>query len=41
MSAIAKIGQLFNGASVNRRIFRAAASVTAAGILVKLVATLK
>ena len=41
MSTIAKIGQLFNGASVNRRIFRAAASVTAAGILVKLVATLK
>lgn len=33
--------RLFKGGSVNRRIFRAAASVTVAGILVKLVATLK
>jgi putative peptidoglycan lipid II flippase len=41
MSTIAKFGPLFKGASVNRRIFRAAVSVTAAGILVKLVATLK
>jgi putative peptidoglycan lipid II flippase len=41
MSAIAKFGPAFKGASVNQRIFRAAASVTAAGILVKLVATLK
>ena len=41
MSTIAKFWPLFRGASVNRRIFRAAASVTAAGILVKLVATLK
>ena len=32
---------MFNGASTNRRIFRAAASVTLAGILVKLVATFK
>jgi putative peptidoglycan lipid II flippase len=35
------IQRLFTGGSVNRRIFRAAASVTAVGILVKLVATLK
>ena len=33
--------RIFKGGSVNRRIFRAAASVTAVGILVKLVATLK
>jgi putative peptidoglycan lipid II flippase len=32
---------LFKGGSVNRRIFRAAASVTAVGIVVKLVATAK
>jgi putative peptidoglycan lipid II flippase len=38
---MAQVGQLFEGQSVNRRIFRAAASVTAAGIIVKLVATLK
>jgi putative peptidoglycan lipid II flippase len=31
--------RLFHGTSVNRRIFQAAASVTAAGILVKIVAT--
>jgi len=36
-----QLTKLFQGGSVNRRIFRAAASVTAAGILVKLVATLK
>ncbi len=41
MSVIAHVGQLFEGGSVNRRIFRAAASVTAAGIVVKLVATFK
>jgi putative peptidoglycan lipid II flippase len=35
------IKKLFTGGSVNRRIFRAAASVTAVGILVKLVATAK
>jgi putative peptidoglycan lipid II flippase len=39
MSVMAQVGQLFEGNSVNRRIFRAAASVTAAGIVVKLVAT--
>ena len=38
---MAHVGQLFEGESVNRRIFRAAASVTAAGLIVKLVATLK
>jgi len=32
---------MFQGTSVNRRIFRAAAAVTAAGIVVKAVATLK
>jgi putative peptidoglycan lipid II flippase len=36
-----RITSLFKGGSVNRRIFRAAASVTAAGILVKIVATFK
>jgi putative peptidoglycan lipid II flippase len=41
MSPIPQIARLFQGASINRRIFRAAASVTAAGILVKIVATLK
>jgi putative peptidoglycan lipid II flippase len=35
------IKSLFTGGSVNRRIFRAAASVTAVGILVKLAATAK
>ncbi len=39
MNLRAKIEQLIGGASVNRRIFRAAAIVTAAGIAVKLVAT--
>jgi putative peptidoglycan lipid II flippase len=41
MFPIAQITRLFQGASVNRRIFRAAASVTAVGILVKIVATFK
>jgi putative peptidoglycan lipid II flippase len=41
MSSAARISRLFQGGSVNRRIFRAAASVTAVGILVKLVATFK
>jgi len=39
MGAIGKVRQLFAGGSVNRQIFRAAASVTAVGIVVKLVAT--
>jgi putative peptidoglycan lipid II flippase len=38
---MAQVGRLFKGSSVNRRIFRAAAAVTAAGIVVKLVATFK
>ena len=37
----ARIVQMFIGSSVNRRIFRAAVSVSAVGILVKLVATCK
>ncbi len=41
MSPLAQIVPLFQGASINRRIFRAAASVTAAGMLVKIVATMK
>jgi putative peptidoglycan lipid II flippase len=41
MFPIPQITQLFRGGSTNRRIFRAAASVTAAGILVKVVATFK
>src|SRR5580698_10549453 len=41
MSSIASIGRLFQGASVNRRIFRAVVSISAAGILVKGVATIK
>jgi putative peptidoglycan lipid II flippase len=41
MSVMVQVGQLLQGGSVNRRIFRAAAAVTAAGIVVKLVATLK
>jgi putative peptidoglycan lipid II flippase len=36
-----QIARLFRGGSVNRRIFRAAAMVTGAGILVKIVATFK
>lgn len=41
MASIAQIVSLSKGASVNRRILRAAALVTAAGILVKVVATFK
>ncbi len=41
MSPVPQFAQLFKRGSVNRRIFRAAASVTAAGILVKIVATFK
>jgi putative peptidoglycan lipid II flippase len=41
MSSTLQIARLFKGSSVNRRIFRAAVSVGAAGVLVKLVATLK
>ena len=41
MFPIPQIARLFKGASINRRIFRAAASVTVAGILVKVVATFK
>jgi putative peptidoglycan lipid II flippase len=41
MFSIPKIVRLFKGGSVNRRIFRAAASVAAAGILVKFVALFK
>jgi putative peptidoglycan lipid II flippase len=41
MSVMGYVGQLFEGSSVNRRIFRAAASVTAAGIVVKGLATFK
>ena len=41
MSPIPQIARLFQGDRVNRRIFRAAVSVTAAGILVKTVATFK
>ena len=41
MFPIPQIARLFSGGSVNRRILRAAAAVTAAGILVKIVATCK
>ena len=41
MFAFHQIVWLFRGASVNRRIFRAAAWVAAAGILVKIVAMFK
>ncbi len=41
MFPIPQLARLFQGGSVNRRIFRAAASVTAAGMLVKIVATFK
>jgi putative peptidoglycan lipid II flippase len=41
MSTFAQLAGLFKGSSVNRRIFRAAASVTAVGIGVKIVATFK
>jgi putative peptidoglycan lipid II flippase len=41
MPSLPSISTLFHGRSVNLRIFRAAMSVTAAGILVKLMATIK
>ena len=41
MNSTLQIGSLGKGASVNRRIFRAAAAVAAAGILVKVAATFK
>ncbi|MGB6687634.1 MAG: lipid II flippase MurJ [Terracidiphilus sp.] len=41
MSSIAQIARLFQGTSVNRKIFRAAATVTGAGIFTKIVATFK
>jgi putative peptidoglycan lipid II flippase len=41
MSVMAQVENLFEGSSVNRRIFRAAAAVTTAGIVVKVVATFK
>jgi putative peptidoglycan lipid II flippase len=41
MFLIPQLARQFHGGSVNRRIFRAAAAVAAAGILVKVVATFK
>ena len=41
MPLIAQVRRVFQGGSVNGRILRAAASVTAVGILVKIVATFK
>ncbi len=41
MFSLLQIPKLFHGGSVNRRILRAAVSVAAAGILVKVVATFK
>jgi putative peptidoglycan lipid II flippase len=41
MTVIAPILRMFEGTTVNRRIFRAAAAVTVAGIVVKAVATIK
>jgi putative peptidoglycan lipid II flippase len=41
MATISQIAVLFKGGSVNRRIFHAAASVAAVGIVVKIVATFK
>jgi putative peptidoglycan lipid II flippase len=41
MATISQIAVLFKGGSVNRRIFYAAASVAAIGIVVKIVATFK
>jgi peptidoglycan biosynthesis protein MviN/MurJ (putative lipid II flippase) len=41
MASIAQIEPLAKGVSINRRIFRAAMSVAAAGVLVKIVAMLK
>ncbi len=41
MATITQIAGLFKGGSVNRRIFRAASSVAAVGIVVKVMATFK
>jgi len=41
MPSLPSISTLFHGRSINLRIFRAAVSVTAAGMLVKLMATIK
>jgi len=41
IAVLQQTGRWFQGASINRRIFRAAASVAAAGIVVKAVATFK
>lgn len=41
MAALTQFARLFRGASVNRRILRAAVSVSGAAILVKIVATVK
>ena len=41
MSSLSQLARVFEGGSTNRRIFRAAASVAAAGVLVKVVATFK
>ena len=41
MSTLPQIARLFQGGSINRRIFRAAVSVTDVGVLVKVVATFK
>jgi len=41
MGALATLGRQFQGGTVNRRIFRAAVSVTAVGIVVKVAATFK
>jgi putative peptidoglycan lipid II flippase len=41
MATLTQLAERLRGGSVNRRIFRAAASVTAAGVVVKIVATFK
>jgi putative peptidoglycan lipid II flippase len=41
MASTSQIPRLFKGSSLNRQIFRAAAAVSTAGILVKIVATFK
>lgn len=41
MATISQVAGLFKGGSINRRIFRAAATVAAVGILVKIVGTFK
>jgi putative peptidoglycan lipid II flippase len=41
MATISQVAGLFKGGSVNRRIFRAASSVAAVGVVVKLLATFK